>query len=101
MSLGRNIIANYVGQLYTSLVGILTVPLLVRYMGIEAYGLVGFYAMLQGWFMLLDMGLTPAISRESARYNGGGIDTLTLRRLVRALEGIFFAMVPLQCWLSS
>ena len=32
------------------------VPLYVRYMGVEAYGLVGFYAMLQGWFMLLDMG---------------------------------------------
>ena len=92
MSLGRNITANYLGQIYTSLIAILTVPLLVRYMGIEAYGLVGFYAMLQGWFVLLDMGLTPAISREAARHKGGGIDALALRRLVRALEGVFLAL---------
>ena len=58
-------------------------------MGVEAYGLVGFYTMLQGWFMLLDMGLTPTIGREAARYNGGGIDALALRRLLRAFEGIF------------
>lgn len=92
MSLARNITANYLGQVYTSLIAILTVPLLVRYMGIEAYGLVGFYAMLQGWFVLLDMGLTPAISREAARHKGGGIDALALRRLVRALEGLFLAL---------
>lgn len=65
------------------------VPLYVRYMGIEAYGLVGFYAMLQGWFMLLDMGLTPAVSREAARFSGGATDALELRRLVRSLEGVF------------
>ena len=92
MSLGRNITANYLGQIYTSLIAILTVPLLVQYMGIEAYGLVGFYAMLQGWFVLLDMGLTPAISREAARHKGGGIDALALRKLLRALEGVFLAI---------
>ena len=57
MSLKRNILANYVGQLYVTLIGILLVPMYVKYMGAEAYGLVGFYAMLQAWFMLLDMGL--------------------------------------------
>lgn len=88
----RNIIANYISQLYASLAGILMVPLYVRYMGIEAYGLVGFYAMLQGWFMLLDMGLTPALSREAARFNGGATSALDLRRLVRSLEGVFVAV---------
>lgn len=89
MSVKRNIVANYAGQLYAALIGILLVPLYVRYMGVEAYGLVGFFTMLQGWFMLLDMGLTPTLGREAARFNGGGIDALELRRLVRAFEGIF------------
>lgn len=91
----RNIIANYMSQLYASLIGILMVPLYVRYMGIEAYGLVGFYAMLQGWFMLLDMGLTPALSREAARFNGGAIGALDLRRLVRSLEGVFVVLAAI------
>lgn len=68
------------------------IPLYVRHMGIEAYGLVGFYAMLQGWFMLLDMGLTPALSREAARFSGGATGALDLRRLVRSLEGVFVAV---------
>lgn len=68
------------------------VPLYVRYMGAEAYGLVGFFAMLQAIFQLLDMGLTPTMARETARFNGGAIDALALRRLLRALEGVFIGI---------
>lgn len=71
------------------------VPLYIRYMGAEAYGLVGFFAMLQAWFNLLDMGLTPTMARESARFNGGAISVLDYRRLVRALEGVFAAIALL------
>jgi O-antigen/teichoic acid export membrane protein len=89
MSLKKNILANYASQLYVTLIGIVMVPLYITYMGAEAYGLVGFYAMLQAWFMLLDVGLTPTIARESARFHGGATDALSYRRLVRALEGVF------------
>ena len=58
-------------------------------MGAEAYGLVGFFAMLQAWFNLLDIGLTPTMARETARFRGGAINALNYRRLVRSLEGIF------------
>ncbi|MEG2029092.1 MAG: oligosaccharide flippase family protein [Janthinobacterium sp.] len=96
MSLKKNILANYVGQIYVTLIGILLVPLYVKYMGAEAYGLVGFYAMLQGWFQLLDVGLTPTMARETSRFRGGAIDALSLRRLLRALEG-FFALIAIIC----
>jgi O-antigen/teichoic acid export membrane protein len=89
MSLKRNILANYASQFYVIIIGIVMVPLYIKYMGSEAYGLVGLFTMLQAWFSLLDMGLTPTISRETARFNGGVTDVLSYRRLVRALEGIF------------
>lgn len=89
MSLKKNILANYASQFYVTLIGIVTVPLYIKYMGAEAYGLVGFFAMLQAWFMLLDMGLTPTIARQTARFRGGATDALSYRRLVRALEGVF------------
>lgn len=89
MSLKKNILANYVSQIYVTLTGIVMVPLYIKYMGVEAYGLVGFFAMLQAWFNLLDMGLTPTMARETARYRGGATDALSYRRLVRALEGVF------------
>jgi O-antigen/teichoic acid export membrane protein len=50
MSLKRNIIANYTSQLYVTGVGILILPLYIKYMGAEAYGLVGFFTMLQALY---------------------------------------------------
>lgn len=89
MSLKRNILSSYVSQFYVTAISIIMVPLYLKYMGAEAYGLVGFFAMLQAWFQLLDIGLTPTMSREASRYRGGATDALSLHRLLRALEGIF------------
>lgn len=92
MSLKKNILANYASQFYVTLIGIVILPLYIKYMGAEAYGLVGFFAMLQAWFMLLDMGLTPTMARETSRFRGGATDALSYRRLVRALEGVFLVV---------
>lgn len=59
-------------------------------MGAEAYGLVGFSIMLQAWFGLLDLGLTPTISRESARFRAGVLTELDYRRIFRALSIAFY-----------
>lgn len=58
-------------------------------MGAEAYGLVGFFTMMQAWFTLLDLGLTPTVARETARYHGGLMTALNYRQLLRALSAIF------------
>ena len=92
MSLKRNILANFISQIYVTLIGLLILPLYINYMGTEAYGLVGFFTMLQVLFSLLDMGLTPTMARETARFRGGAINALSYRRLVRALEGVFLVV---------
>lgn len=89
MSFKRNVLASYVSQIYTALIGILIVPVYIQYMGAEAYGLIGFFTMLQAWFTLLDVGLTPTVSRETARYRGGSISPLFFCQLIRALTVIF------------
>lgn len=95
MSLKRNVLANYSSQIYVTLIGIVMVPFYVKYMGVETYGLVGFYVMLQAWFMLLDMGLTPAMARETACFRGGATDARSLHCLLRTLEGIFIGVALL------
>lgn len=95
MSLKKNILASYATQIYVTLVGILILPLYLKYMGAEAYGLVGFFTMLQAWFNLLDIGLTPTVARETARFRGGATDALSYRRLLRALQLIFFTIASL------
>lgn len=92
MSFKRNVVASYASQIYVALVGIAILPLYLRYMGAEAYGLVGFFTMLQAWFNLLDMGLTPTVARETARFHGGATDALNYRRLLRSLQIIFSAV---------
>lgn len=95
MALKKNIVASYVSQIYITVIGIAMLPVYIKYIGAEAYGLVGFFAMLQAWFNLLDMGLTPTMARQTALYRGGAMDALDLRRLLRALEGIFFGVALL------
>lgn len=58
-------------------------------MGSEAYGLIGFFTMLQSWFALLDLGLTPTVGRETARFRAGSVTVLQYRQLFRALSFIF------------
>lgn len=84
-----NVLASYASQIYLIIISIAILPIYIKYMGAEAYGLVGFFAMLQGLFNLLDFGLTPTISRQTAQYNAGKETALNFRRLFRALSLIF------------
>lgn len=104
MSLKNNIAANYTSQVYVTAVGILILPLYIKYMGPEAYGLIGFFTMLQACFALLDLGLTPTIGRETARFYGGSMSALFYRQLFRALSFIFSTISIIGgsvLWLSS
>ena len=94
-SLRLNILASYLSQIYLIIISIAILPFYIKYMGAEAYGLVGFFAMLQGLFNLLDFGLTPTISRQTAQYNAGVENALNFRRLFRALSLIFLVIAIL------
>ncbi len=92
MSLKLNIAANYVSQVYVALIGIVLLPLYMRLLGAEAYGLIAFFSLLQAWLPLLDVGLTATATRETARYLGGGYEPLGFRQLLRSLEGFFWCV---------
>jgi len=81
-----NIAANYVGLIWTAATNVLTVPLYVKFMGIESYGLVGFFSMLIAACSILDVGLHTTISRELARIDGIKTERSSTQDLVRTLE---------------
>jgi O-antigen/teichoic acid export membrane protein len=62
-----NAAANVLGQTYSSLVAFVAIPLLIRRIGLEAFGLVGFAFALQAVLKIVDLGLTPTMTREFAR----------------------------------
>ncbi len=82
----RNLVANYLNVGWVALMGFAFIPLYVRYLGVEAYGLIGMFAVLQVWLNLLDVGLSPTLSREMARFHGGSHDPQSIRRLLRTVE---------------
>jgi O-antigen/teichoic acid export membrane protein len=90
--LKRNLIANYIGQGWTGLMGLVFVPLYIKYLGIESYGLIGLFAVLTAWLSLFDIGLTPTLSREMARFTGGSHSAQSIRDLLRTIEVITFSL---------
>ena len=52
--LTRNIGANFIANGWSAIVTLGTVPLYIRFLGVEQYGLVGFFAAFQGILLLLD-----------------------------------------------
>ena len=104
MSLKKNVVANYFGQGWQALMGLAFIPLYIRYLGIEAYGLIGIFALLQAWLALIDMGMKPALGREMARFTGGAHNAQSIRDLLRSIELIGIAIaggVALGIWAAS
>ena len=87
-----NFFANLAGSGWTALVGLACTPLYIRFMGMEAYGLIGFYFMLQGVIQILDLGLSPTMNREMARYSVLPGKTGEARDFVRTLEVGYWAI---------
>ncbi len=88
----RNVIANVAGNVWTGLMGLVFIPLYIHFMGIEAYGLVGFFLTLQAVFSLLDLGLSTTLNREFARMSGQEGRLGEMRNLLRTLEVGYWAI---------
>jgi O-antigen/teichoic acid export membrane protein len=67
----RNVTVGIASSVGAAVLGLAVVPLYLRYLGIEAYGLIGFFATVQALFLILDMGMAPTINREIARCSAG------------------------------
>ena len=70
MSLKRNTIWNFVGMGLPLLVGFITIPYLVRALGVEAFGILTLIWALVGYFSLFDFGLGRALTQRIASYRG-------------------------------
>jgi O-antigen/teichoic acid export membrane protein len=102
--LKRNLIANYLGQTWRGVVSLAFVPVYIEYLGIEAYGLIGIFAVLMSALSLLDLGMKPALGREMARYTGGTHNEQSIWNLLRSVEivsCVIVVIVAFVIWLIS
>lgn len=89
MRTAQNVFANVGGRLWQTLMSFLFIPLYIRFMGVEAYGLIGVFTTLLAILILLDLGLSLAVNREMARLSAHG-DHSRARDLVRTLEVMYW-----------
>ena len=82
----RNLVANIAGTGSLALVQLACVPLYIHFLGIEAYGLIGFAVMLQAALRVFDFGLSPTMNREMARYSVQAGRAEEMRDFVRTVE---------------
>ena len=68
------------------------IPLYIKFIGIESYGLIGIFATLLAMLVLLDMGLSATLNREMARLSILPGREQEMRNLVRSLEIIYWCV---------
>ena len=99
MSVKANVISNYVGQITIAVLNFIFIPTYIKYIGVEAYGLVGMFAVLQIALNSFDAAIIPLLSREMSCYLGGGKSLESIRNLLRTSEiicliiGILFSAI--------
>lgn len=87
-----NLVANYLGKGWSAIVSLAFIPVYLRYLGVEAYGLVGVQASLLALLSLLDFGLSSAVTREFAALQVETAATAKQRDLLRTLEPVYWGM---------
>src|SRR6267378_1179039 len=90
--LRKNIAANLLSGGLTSVIALAFIPLYLRFISIEAYGLIGVFALLQGVLPLLDLGLSTTLNREMARLSVHEGKQQEMRDILRTLELVYWTV---------
>src|SRR5215831_1502416 len=91
----RNIAANFVSQGLTLALAFAFVPVIIRFLGIEAYALIGFSATLQSLCLLLDLGLSTTLNREVASLSTRPDSAQQMRDVLRTFEVVYWFVAAL------
>ena len=89
MSLKHNVAANFISQAVVVLMTFALVPLYIRTLGLEAYGLIGLFVALQAWLTVIDLGLSHTLTLEMARYSSGSTRPDDVRGLLGAVQWLY------------
>ncbi len=91
-SVSSNVLANFAGKAWAGIFSLAFVPLYIKLMGVEVYGLLGVFMSLSALLSLLDMGLSTTLSRELSRLSALENSEQESRNLVRTFEGVYWGI---------
>lgn len=81
----KNIIANYVGKVWSIASIYIFIPIYIKLLGMEAYGIINFYTLLLAMLFFADAGLSATLNRELARSQSKEY----VQRIVHTIERIY------------
>jgi len=90
--INRDVATSALANAWAGLVQLAFIPVYMELLGLEAYGLIGFYGVLQVSLGLLDLGLTATVNRETGLFRAGVRDSGEARRLLRSVEVVLAAI---------
>lgn len=101
----RNMFANFAGQGWVALMSLAFVPLYLKFVGSEGYGLIGFFVVLSSSLAILDAGLGAAAIREIASFSeSSSSDKERIISLISTMEKLLlivaFLIGVMIVWLS-
>ncbi|HEV7239991.1 MAG TPA: oligosaccharide flippase family protein [Thermoanaerobaculia bacterium] len=93
--LTRNFAANFGASIAAALVALLVIPLYVRRLGMEPYGLIAFSIALRAALQVLDLGLAPVVNREVARYVADRESSSDAQDVLYTFQGLYWCVAVL------
>ncbi|WP_316811429.1 lipopolysaccharide biosynthesis protein [Pedobacter heparinus] len=88
----RNVFWNLIGGLFTGGLVVIVTPWYVHHLGMEGYGILSLWLMMQIILGLLDFGIGGTIIKEFASSNHSNIDIEFQRDLLRTVETIYWSI---------
>ena len=85
-NLNTALTASLVSRIWVAAIAVLSVPIYLRFMGIEAIGVVGVFTSLSALVGVLDLGMGATLTRELARLSGQPAQLPRARDTTRTLE---------------
>ena len=93
-TLGRNVAANIAGAVFVGAVTLAAAPLILRWLGDDAYGLAGFQQTVYSMLVLLDLGCSVALNREIAALSATDEGARKTRSVMRTALP-FYALIAI------
>ena len=90
--LARNVVYSLLGQSLPILVGILSIPILIRHLGTDRFGILTLSWIVISYFSLFDLGLGRALTQLVAKQLGNGDDERSISELAWTASSLMLAL---------
>lgn len=91
--IAKNISANFIASAISAVLAVLLTPVYVRYLGVESYGLIGFYTSWTAMAGIIDTGISATMVRQVAWLDARADGRESIPTMIRTLEVVYWAAI--------